>query len=197
MQYRIAKGVFDILPKDPDPQGTWRESSLWQYLEGVIRKLAEEFGFQEIRTPVFDSTELFTRSIGTGTDIVSKEMYSFEDKGGRHLSLRPEGTAPVMRALLEKNLQQQSPIHKFFYLFPMFRYGTKNQAGRYRQHHQFGVEAIGSSLPHQDVRGYPSALDTLFPSWLERGDPPSQFYRGSGGQGAIPTCPQNVFTSEG
>jgi histidyl-tRNA synthetase len=150
MHYRIAKGVFDILPKDPDPQGGWRESYLWQYLEGIIRKLASEFGFQEIRTPLFETTELFTRSIGSTTDIVTKEMYTFLDKGSRSLSLRPEGTAPVMRAFIEKNLEQQSPVHKFFYLFPMFRY-ERSQAGRYRQHHQFGVEAIGSPLPYQDV----------------------------------------------
>ena len=150
MHYRIAKGVFDILPKDPDPQGNWRESHLWQYLESVIRELVLEFGFKEIRTPLFETTELFTRSIGSATDIVTKEMYTFQDKADRSLSLRPEGTAPVMRAFIEKKLEQQSPIHKFFYLFPMFRY-ERSQAGRYRQHHQFGVEAIGSSLPHQDV----------------------------------------------
>lgn len=150
MHYRIAKGVFDILPKDPDPQGAWRESHLWQHLEKVIRELVAEFGFREIRTPLFETTELFTRSIGSATDIVTKEMYTFQDKADRSLTLRPEGTAPVMRAFIEKNLEQQSPIHKFFYLFPMFRY-ERSQAGRYRQHHQFGVEAIGSPLPYQDV----------------------------------------------
>lgn len=150
MEYHIAKGVFDILPKDPDAEGLWRESHLWQYIEGVIRKIADQFGFREIRTPLFEHTELFTRSIGKGTDIVSKEMYSFEDKGGRHLSLRPEGTAPVMRAFIEKNLDQLSPKHKFFYIYPMFRY-ERGQAGRYRQHHQFGVEAIGESSFLQDV----------------------------------------------
>lgn len=152
MRYRIPKGVFDILPKEPDPQAGWKESYLWQYLESVIRKLASEFGYQEIRTPLFETTELFTRSIGTSTDIVSKEMYTFLDKSDRSMTLRPEGTAPVMRAFIEKNLDQQSPIHKFFYLFPMFRY-ERQQAGRYRQHHQFGIEAIGSSLPIQDVEG--------------------------------------------
>lgn len=150
MHYRIAKGVFDILPHDPDPQGVWRESHLWQYVESVVRKLAADFGYKEIRTPLFETTELFTRSIGTGTDIVNKEMYTFLDKAERSLTLRPEGTAPVMRAFIEKNLEQQSPIHKLFYLFPMFRY-ERAQAGRYRQHHQFGIEAIGSPLPHQDV----------------------------------------------
>lgn len=150
MQYKIAKGVFDILPKDPDPQGKWREVHLWQYLESTIRELCIEFGYQEIRTPLFETTELFSRSIGSATDIVSKEMYTFNDKANRSLTLRPEGTAPVIRAFIEKNLDQQSPLHKFFYLFPMFRY-ERQQAGRYRQHHQFGIEAIGSSLPFQDV----------------------------------------------
>lgn len=150
MQYKIAKGVFDILPKDPDPQGVWRQSHIWQYLEGVIRTIAAEFGLEEIRTPLFETTELFKRSIGSGSDIVSKEMYTFEDKAKRSLTLRPEGTAAVMRAFIEKNLQQQSPIHKFFYLMPMFRY-ERSQAGRYRQHHQFGVEAIGSASPYQDA----------------------------------------------
>lgn len=150
MHYRTAKGVFDILPKDPDPQGNWRESHLWSYLESRVREIVAEYGFQEIRTPLFETTELFARSIGTGTDIVSKEMYTFLDKADRSLTLRPEGTAPVMRAFIEKNLDQQSPIHKFFYLAPMFRY-ERSQAGRYRQHHQFGVEVIGSPLPCLDV----------------------------------------------
>lgn len=150
MKYHIAKGVFDILPKDPDPQGKWREIALWQHIEKTIRQLAHEFGFQEIRTPLFESTELFTRSIGSATDIVTKEMYTFHDKGGRSLTLRPEGTAPVMRAFIEKNLDQQAPIHKFFYLFPMFRY-ERQQAGRFRQHHQFGAEAIGVASPFQDA----------------------------------------------
>lgn len=150
MQYRIAKGVFDILPSDPDPQGQWRESHLWHYLEKIIQELAGQFGYREMRTPLFETTELFTRSIGTGTDIVSKEMYTFLDKAERSITLRPEGTAPAMRAFIEKKLDQQAPIHKFFYIAPMFRY-ERSQAGRYRQHHQFGVEAIGSSQPQQDA----------------------------------------------
>lgn len=150
MKYHIAKGVFDILPKDPDPQGKWREITLWHHVEKAIRQIAAEFGFQEIRTPLFESTELFTRSIGSATDIVSKEMYTFLDKAGRSITLRPEGTAPVMRAFIEKNLSNQGPIHKFFYLAPMFRY-ERQQAGRFRQHHQFGAEAIGIASPFQDV----------------------------------------------
>ena len=148
--HRMAKGVFDILPSDPDSQGRWRESHLWQYLERMVREIAGQFGFREIRTPMFETTELFARGIGTGTDIVSKEMYTFLDKAERSLTLRPEGTAPTIRAFIEKKLDQQAPVHKFFYLAPMFRY-ERSQAGRYRQHHQFGVEAIGSKQPEQDV----------------------------------------------
>ncbi len=147
MSYRIAKGVFDILPKDAED---WRQSHLWQYLESQVRMICDVYGYREVRTPLFESTDLFTRSIGTDTDIVSKEMYTFQDKGNRSLTLRPEGTAPVMRAFIEKNLDQKGPIHKLFYLNPMFRY-ERQQAGRYRQHHQFGVEAIGSGSPYQDV----------------------------------------------
>lgn len=150
MRYQIAKGVFDILPKDPHPEGQWRESHIWQFVENVAREIATEYGFQEIRTPLFEATELFTRSVGADSDIVSKEMYTFQDKANRSLSLRPEGTAPIIRSLVENNLDQISPIHKFFYLAPMFRY-ERQQAGRYRQHNQFGVEAIGSHSPYQDI----------------------------------------------
>src|ERR1700722_11156768 len=150
MTYQIAKGVFDILPEDPDPKASWRSSSYWQYLEKIIREIAVEFGFEEIRTPLFERTELFTRSIGATSDIVTKEMYTFIDKGDRSMTLRPEGTAPVMRSFIEKQLYLQKPISKFYYLCPMFRY-ERQQAGRYRQHHQFGVEAIGSESPYQDA----------------------------------------------
>ncbi|MCH9627591.1 MAG: Histidine--tRNA ligase [Chlamydiales bacterium] len=125
-------------------------SHLWQFLETQVRTLCATYGYQEIRTPLFETTNLFTRSIGTTSDIVKKEMYTFQDKAGRSLTLRPEGTAPVMRAFIEKNLDQKGPVHKFFYLYPMFRY-ERQQAGRYRQHHQFGVEAIGAATPYQDV----------------------------------------------
>lgn len=150
MDYSIAKGVFDILPEDPDLESQWRNSYLWQYVEEKIRDLTKSFGYKEIRTPIFEKTELFLRSIGETSDIVSKEMYTFNDKGGRSLTLRPEGTAPVMRAFIEKQLHNQKSIHKFFYIGPMFRY-ERQQAGRFRQHHQFGVEAIGNQSPYQDV----------------------------------------------
>lgn len=148
MTISIAPGVFDILP-NPGTE-TWRASHLWQYVEAMVRKTAAEYGFQEIRTPLFERTELFHRGVGETTDIVSKEMYTFLDKGQRSMSLRPEGTAPAMRAFLENQLHQTSPIHKLFYIAPMFRY-ERSQAGRYRQHHQFGAEVIGNGSPEQDV----------------------------------------------
>lgn len=150
MKYHIAKGVFDILPEDPDPKGLWRSSYLWQYVEAIARTLCFNYGFKEIRTPIFESTELFQRSIGQTSDIVSKEMYTFHDKAERALTLRPEGTAPVMRSLIEKSLFQKQKVHKLYYLMPMFRY-ERQQQGRYRQHHQFGVEAVGNLSPYQDV----------------------------------------------
>lgn len=154
---KAAKGVFDILPEVPENEEKWKESFLWQYVETIAKKTAEEFGFKEIRTPIFEKTSLFQRSIGQGSDIVSKEMYTFLDKAGRSLSLRPEGTAPVMRAIIEKNLYNSTTSHKFYYLFSMFRY-ERQQAGRYRQHHQFGVEVIGKASPYQDAE----VIDLLY-----------------------------------
>lgn len=148
MSYKAPPGVFDILPLDDEEP--WKSSYLWNYVESVIRKTARDYGFKEIRTPLFEKTELFQRSVGEGTDIVSKEMYTFTDKGGRSLTLRPEGTAPAMRAFIEHRLDTHAPQHKFFYIAPMFRY-ERAQAGRFRQHHQFGVEAIGNASPEQDV----------------------------------------------
>ncbi|MEC7839625.1 MAG: histidine--tRNA ligase [Chlamydiota bacterium] len=148
MKYKIPPGVFDIIPEDE--RNPWKSSHLWNYVEREIRKIAREFGYHEIRTPLFERTELFQRGVGETSDIVSKEMYTFEDKGKRMISLRPEGTAPAMRAFIENNLANRGAIHKLFYIGPMFRY-ERSQAGRYRQHHQFGVEAIGVSAPEQDV----------------------------------------------
>ncbi len=150
MEYNIPKGVFDILPFCLDEQSEWKVSDKWQYLESIIRKTCLEYGFQEIRTPIFEKTELFIRSSGETSDIVSKEMYTFEDKGERSMTLRPEGTASVMRSVLENKLYSLSPNLKLFYIGPIFRY-DRPQAGRYRQHHQFGVEAIGCEKPEQDV----------------------------------------------
>lgn len=148
MKFNIPPGVFDIVPEDP--KEPWRNSHLWQYVEETIRDIAHQYGFQEIRTPVFERTELFMRGVGETSDIVTKEMYTFDDKGGRSMTLRPEGTAPAMRAFIEHQMANQGSVHKLFYIEPMFRY-ERSQAGRYRQHHQFGAEAIGITSPEQDV----------------------------------------------
>lgn len=150
MEYTIAKGVYDILPLENKEEDSWRQSSHWQYLEKILRDTAHDYGYQEIRTPIFERTELFIRSVGESSDIVSKEMYTFLDKGDRSLTLRPEGTAPAMRAFVENKLYTQDGLHKYYYLGPMFRY-ERPQAGRYRQHHQFGAEALGNGSAEQDV----------------------------------------------
>jgi histidyl-tRNA synthetase len=150
MEYSIAKGTFDILPFETNEEDKWRESSRWLYLEEVMRKTAHDYGFKEIRTPIFERTELFIRGVGESSDIVTKEMYTFMDHGERSMTLRPEGTAAVMRSFVEKKLYSLPGLHKFYYIGPMFRY-ERPQAGRYRQHHQFGAEAIGIGTPEQDV----------------------------------------------
>ncbi|MES2344349.1 MAG: histidine--tRNA ligase [Chlamydiota bacterium] len=150
MEYTIPKGVFDVLPEETAEEDKWRNSNHWQYIESIIRETAHEYGFKEIRTPIFEKTDLFIRSVGETSDIVSKEMYTFLDKGERSMTLRPEGTAPVMRSFIEKKLFNQIGPHKYYYIGPMFRY-ERPQAGRYRQHHQFGAEAIGNTKPEQDV----------------------------------------------
>jgi len=147
-QYKIPPGVFDILPVDDND--AWKSTYLWQFLENVIRETANNFGYREMRTPIFERTELFSRGVGEGTDIVSKEMYTFIDRGERSMSLRPEGTAPAMRAFIQNKRYNQGSVHKYYYIGPMFRY-ERSQAGRYRQHHQFGIEAIGNRSAEQDA----------------------------------------------
>lgn len=135
------RGTSDILPQS---------SGRWQFLEDRIRNICQNYNFKEIRTPIFEHTELFLRGIGNTTDIVSKEMYTFEDRGGRSITLRPENTASVVRAYLQNKLYAENYLQKLFYIGPMFRY-DRPQAGRFRQFHQFGVEAIGSSDPLIDA----------------------------------------------
>jgi histidyl-tRNA synthetase len=125
------------------------ESGRWNELEARIHALADRFGYGEIRTPLFESTELFVRGVGEQTDIVEKEMYTFEDRGGRSLTLRPEWTAPVVRAALERHLFDQLPL-RLYYVGPIFRY-ERPQKGRYRQSHQFGVECFGFAGPEADL----------------------------------------------
>ncbi len=148
MLVQVPKGTNDILPAQID---------YWYYLENIIKEVLQNFGYREIRTPVFEYTELFVRGIGETTDIVAKEMFTFSDKKGRSLTLRPEGTAPVIRAYLEHNLSRENPLTKLFYIESMFR-SEKPQAGRFRQFHQFGAEAIGSPLPIIDAEIVVAAL---------------------------------------
>ncbi|MHB8122813.1 MAG: histidine--tRNA ligase [Desulfuromonadaceae bacterium] len=142
MALTAVKGFNDILPD---------ESGRWQYIEQTARRVFELNGFGEIRVPVMEKTELFCRSIGDATDIVEKEMYTFTDKGENSVTLRPEGTAGVMRAFIEHKLYAQDPIAKLYYLGPMFRY-ERPQKGRYRQFHQIGAEITGVHDPLADAQ---------------------------------------------
>jgi histidyl-tRNA synthetase len=132
----------DILPGDVET---------WQFLEQTAREIFGVYGFSEIRTPAVEKTELFCRSIGEATDIVEKEMYTFADKSSNSLTLRPEGTAPVMRAFIQNRLHNLDPVNKLYYLGPMFRY-ERPQKGRYRQFHQIGAEVIGVENPMIDAQ---------------------------------------------
>lgn len=151
-QIRNIKGTHDILPED---------SRKWQELECIINEVCSQFGYHEIRTPIFEETGLFSRSVGEDTDIVSKEMYSWEDKDWTSLTLRPELTAPVARAYIQHNLASKSPLQRLFYMGPLFR-RERPQKGRQRQFHQFGVEAFGSSNPEQDAEVIAIAWQILF-----------------------------------
>jgi len=136
----IPKGTKDVLPQD---------SYIWQHIESKIREVSSLFNVKEIRTPVFEHTELFLRGVGEGTDIVKKEMYTFLDKGDRSITLKPEGTAAVVRSFIENSLEQAGLPLKVYYITPCFRY-ERPQAGRLREHHQFGVELYGDGSPYMD-----------------------------------------------
>lgn len=141
MNYTAPRGTKDILPPD---------SQAWQKVEAKFRELCERFSYGEIRTPTFEQTELFARGVGDATDVVRKEMYNFEDKGGRAMTLRPEGTAGVVRAYLEHGLASLPSPQKLFYLISAFRY-EKMQKGRYREFAQMGCECFGSAEPSADA----------------------------------------------
>ncbi|MBI4651567.1 histidine--tRNA ligase [Candidatus Desantisbacteria bacterium] len=141
MEINAVRGTRDILPD---------ENIKWQYIEHIVRNIFARYGYTEIKTPIFERTELFIRGIGETTDIVEKEMYTFLDRKGRSLTLRPEGTAGAIRAFLEHKMFASSPLTKLFYIGPMFRY-ERPQAGRYRQHTQIGAEALGSINPFVDA----------------------------------------------
>ena len=135
------RGTKDILPRDVEA---------WRYLERTMREICAQYGYLEIRTPVFEHTELFLRGIGETTDVVEKEMYTFTDRGERSLTLRPENTASAVRSYVENKMYADPAPTKLFYIGPMFRY-DRPQAGRYRQFHQFGVEALGVEGPNIDA----------------------------------------------
>ncbi|HUV04453.1 MAG TPA: histidine--tRNA ligase [Armatimonadota bacterium] len=154
MRYAAPRGTADILP---------RESPRWRYVEEKFREVCRLYGYDELRTPTFEETELFARSIGEHTDIVSKEMYTFRDRAHRSMTLRPEGTAPVVRAYLQHNLSAEKPVTKLYYITSIFRY-ERPQKGRYREHHQVGVEALGSPDPAIDAEVISLAMHYLI--WL-------------------------------
>src|SRR5947208_9775546 len=138
MRYRLPRGTQDILPQ---------ETPRWRYVEETFRRTCALYGYGELRTPIFEQTDLFVRSVGEHTDIVSKEMYSVVPSGARAedaeaLTLRPEGTAPALRAYLQHNVGAEQPLAKLYYLCPVFRH-ERPQTGRVRQHHQPGVAAAG------------------------------------------------------
>ena len=141
MNFKRPRGTADILPDD---------QPYWSHVHAVAGKVASQFGYQRIDTPLIEDTDLFQRGVGDETDIVQKEMYTFEDHGGDSITLRPEGTASVCRAYIENGLHNGPQPVRLFYMSPMFRY-ERPQAGRFRQHHQFGVEAIGDQSPEVDA----------------------------------------------
>ncbi|MFD1440616.1 histidine--tRNA ligase [Lacticaseibacillus hegangensis] len=153
MSYQRPKGTADILPG---------QSALWQRVEGIAKQVMENYRYREIRTPLFESYDVFARSSGETSDVVSKEMYTFEDKGGRQMALRPEGTAGVVRAYVENKLygpDHQKP-YKVYYMGPMYRY-ERPQSGRQREFHQIGVEAFGVDSPALDAEVIALAKDLL------------------------------------
>ncbi|MBU3131381.1 histidine--tRNA ligase [Clostridium gasigenes] len=151
MEMQAPKGTKDMLPED---------AYKWQYVESILRDVAKNYGIREVRTPMFENTELFSRGVGETSDIVTKEMYTFNDKGNRSITLKPEVTAPVVRAFVENRLFNEAQPTKLYYISPCFRY-EKAQRGRFRQFHQFGVEVFGSKEPSMDVEVISVAMTSL------------------------------------
>ena len=149
--FQAPRGTADHLPED---------QKYWRYIESKAMDVAARFGFGRIDTPAFEDSNLFIRSVGEGTDIVEKEMYTFDDRGGDSITLRPEGTAPVCRAYLEHGMQNLPQPVRMYYFCPVFRY-ERPQAGRFRQHHQFGVEVLGDADPSVDAEVIEVAWDLM------------------------------------
>src|SRR5579884_3095914 len=148
---RAVKGTRDLLPP---------ETAVWNRVDSVAREVFRAFNYHEIRTPILEETQLFARGVGAETDIVSKEMYTFEDRDGTSVTLRPENTASVIRAYIEHRLDQRPGIKKFYYIGPMFR-RERPQKGRYRQFFQIGAEAIGSESPLVDAEVIEMVMELL------------------------------------
>lgn len=151
MEIQAPKGTKDMLPQD---------AYKWHYVEGVLRDVSKSYGVREIRTPMFEHTELFLRGVGETTDIVQKEMYTFNDKGDRSITLKPEGTAPTVRAFIENRLFNEAQPTKLYYIIPCFRYENV-QKGRLRQFHQYGVEVFGSKEASIDAEVISLAMESL------------------------------------
>lgn len=149
MLTKAPRGTKDVLPS---------ESMKWQYVEKIMRDMCKLYGFKEIRTPTFEHTELVQRGVGETTDIVQKETYTFEDRSGRSITLKPEGTSPSVRAFIEHGLYNEALPGKLFYITPVFRY-EKPQAGRLREHHQFGIEVFGAKGPSVDAEVISVAIE--------------------------------------
>lgn len=148
---KTPRGTKDILPG---------EIENWQYLESIFREVTQRFNYKELRTPIFETTEVFSRSIGEETDIVNKEMYTFLDKGGKSMTLRPEMTAALVRSVIQNNLCSQGELQRLWYYGPFFRY-ERPQKGRYRQFHQFGVECLASPFAESDVEIISLGIDLI------------------------------------
>src|SRR5258707_4734519 len=148
---KAIKGTRDILPP---------ASTVWNHVEAVTRRVFKAYNYQEIRTPIFEETSLFARGVGEETDIVSKEMYTFDDRDGTSITLRPQNTASVIRAFIEHRLDQIPGLQKLYYIGPMFR-RERPQKGRYRQFYQIGAEAIGSESPAVDAEVIEMVVELL------------------------------------
>src|SRR6201993_2794983 len=148
---KAVRGTRDLLPP---------ETALWNFVEAAVRDVFRAYNFHEIRTPIFEETALFARGVGEETDIVTKKMYTFEDRDGSSLTLRPEATASVMRAYIEHRLDQRPGVQKLYYMGPMFR-RERPQKGRYRQFFQIGAEAVGSESAAVDAEVIEMVVEVL------------------------------------
>ena len=183
MDYQSPRGTQDILPE---------EQPYWRFVQDKAAFVAERYGYQRIDTPTFEDSRLFIRTVGEETDIVSKEMYTFADRGGSELTLRPEGTAPVCRAYLEHGMGSRPKPVKLYYLASIFRY-DRPQAGRYREHHQFGFEVIGEADAAADAEVIDMAWRFYSGTGFDHRAGAAQFHRLPGVPPAYIVGPQGLL----